>query len=273
MNLLDKHNIYLELIKSAQDEHGFILSDECDSLLFTGLVGSVPKVKVDIDAAFDKVSQRWMRRPIECPCYPIGAASTISRDMLIGLAWYTYFNKRLDISEQIIKYALSHWCIMGEAATLKDKFGRCFLSPGLLATYAEISYRLGGPNRWWLRWLPQYESPEVVGFESHLSVLHIILRKKLTNSSKYDKLLKMHSERQPNNALFQVAVGNKNAVETILRDSRLFPEDRLPTSKDRVEQYLFQRDEGSDWLPDLVNPEKVHSGLDFMITYFLLNNY
>jgi len=51
--LQDKHNTYLELIKSAQDCHGFIDSEHCDSLLFSGLVGSVPGVRLDIDAAFD----------------------------------------------------------------------------------------------------------------------------------------------------------------------------------------------------------------------------
>ena len=178
--LQEKHNTYLELIKSQQDCHGFIDSDRCDSLLFSGLIGCVPGVKVDIAAAFDPKDQQWKRRPIECHCYPVGSSSSISRDMLLGLAFYTWRNKRLDISEHIIKYALSHWFIMGEAATLKYKLGRCLLTPGLLATWAEISYRLGGPNRWWLRYIPQFESKSVTGFQAHLSILHCLLREELT---------------------------------------------------------------------------------------------
>lgn len=294
MSLESKYKLYKRLIKNEQDKHGFIESEQCDSLLFSGLAGSTKEVYVDIKAA-QASDGSWQRRPTDLPaCCPLDhwslferlktclaakttdtkvlqkifeqGGSTISRDMLMGLAWYCYFNKRLDISESVIKYALSHKLIMGIGTPT-----RTLLTPGLLATYAEISYRLGGPNRWLLRYIPQSESSKVVDFQAHLSVLHILLRNKMTGKNKYSNLLAMHAERQPQNALFQFAAGNKDKALELLSNEQWWPSDRLPTSNDRYEQWLFQRDYGSDWLPD--GQEKQHSGADFIFCYWLVNNY
>ena len=271
--LQDKFNFYLSNIKTFQDDHGFIGSDGCDSLLWTGLSGCVPDIKVDIDSAFYKVKDEWHRRPCENPCFPNHSASTISKDMLIGLAWYAYFNRRLDISEGIIKHALSHWCIMGEAKTLKDKFGACLLTPGLLATYAEISYRLGGPNRWWLRYFPQYESSSVVDFQAHLSVLHIYLRKLMGVKIGWmaRRCLKSQYKRQPHNALFALANDDKFSAAQLLDVEMWWPTNRLPSTAGRGEMWLHQRDYGKDWKPNLtINPPKVFSGADLLFAYWLL---
>lgn len=298
MSLTNQFNLYKRLIKNEQDKHGFIASDQCDSLLFTGLVGCTPGVYVDIRAAMAPDGS-WQRRPTDAPpCYDCTdkwtlktrlvsiykywkengfdkvamakifekGGSSISRDMLVGLAWYCYFNKRLDISESVIKYALSHRLIMGDGTPT-----RTILTPGLLSTYAWISYKLGGPSRWLLRYIPQSESSKVVGFEAHLSVLHILLRNKLTGMNKYSNLLTAHAKREPRNALFQFAAGNTEAAEYLLSDTILWPANRLPTSDDRYEQWLFQRDDGDDWLPG--GQFKQHSGADFIFCYWLINSY
>ena len=228
-----------------------------------------------IGAAFDDATETWRRRPTNYPeCCPNGSASTISKDMLLGLAIFAYFNKRLDITEQVIKHALSHWLIMGEAVSLKDKLGRCLMTPGLLATYAEISYRLGGPNRWWLRYLPQWESAGVTDYQAHLSTLHILLRKKLTGKVRKSnqQILLNRATSQPNNPLFQIAVGNVNRAETLLANETWWPADRLPTTADRHEPWLIQRDYGPDWLP-APGEAKTHSGGDFLFCYALLRGY
>lgn len=257
--LKQKFDTYTSLIKQTQDSNGFIQSDKCDSLLFSGLVGSVPNVTINIDAAYDRATGTWHRRPTCCPsCYPTESKSTISRDMFIGLAWYCYYNKRLDIVEQIIKYALSHWLIMG-----KGEISRTLMVPGLLSTYAWISYRLGGPSRPWLRYIPQFESKIVKGFEAHLSILHIMLRNKLTGKEACKDIIKMHAERQPNNPLFLIADGQRQEAIKILMDGRYWPDYRLPTEQDRSEPWLPERDYGKDWLPDK-NGTKTHSGGDFI---------
>lgn len=274
MKLKDKFNKYVKLVKSAQDENGFIDTDHCDSLLFSGLLGSASNVFVNIKAAFDSKTGMWFRRPLSYPeCFDCGgSASTISRDMLLGLAWFTWRNNRLDIAEQVVRYALSHWLIMGKAASLKDKIGRCFMVPGMLSTWAEISYRLGGPNRWWLRWVPQVESKSVTGFQAHLCVLHILLRKEVTGhlSRRMERVLESHAQRQPNNPLFQYAVGNYDDAETLLLNEKWWPSDRLPTRGDRKESWLVQRDYGTDWAPAEDRKEVEHHGADFLFVSSLV---
>jgi len=267
MSLEQKYNFYLEQLKTVQDSSGFIYSDECDSLLFSSLVGCIPGVNFDAWAAFDKSTNMWQRRPCSKPCYPEHSKSTISRDMLIGLCFYAYHHNRLDILEQVISYALTHCFVMG-----KGPLSRTFMTPGLLSTYAWASYRLGGPSRWWLRYLPHVESKAVTGFQAHLSVLHIILRNRLTGKedNKYD-ILKHHAEREPNNALFQYAVGNYTQAESILSNEQLFPFNRLPTNHDRKANWLWQRDEGDDW--DVGSGEKkIFSGGDFLFVYALIKD-
>ena len=265
MSLETKYQKYKDTLK--RDKHGFIEYERCDSLLFTGLVGTVPGINVDIMAAYEPVSKTWRRRPIENSCYPVGSKSTISRDMFVGLAWYCWKHDRKDIANEIVKYALSHWMIMGEASSLKDKIGRCFLGFGLLGTFARIS----GKYRW-LWWLPvdMPKAPVMEGYQAHLQVLHRLLRHKITGKDpSKDKMLQAQAARQPENPLFNAAIGNKDKALEVLSNTKYWPEDRLPTAKDRHEPWLPMRDKGSDWEPS--NGNHVHSGGDFLFCYGLLN--
>ena len=187
--MLTKYNNYIKWIKKHQDKDGFILSSHCDATLFSGLIGCVPGIEVNITAAHDPYTDMWHRRPITLSaCCELESwslferigqilkakttdkvaikkifekgSSTISRDMLMGILYYSYYNNRLDISESVIRYALSHWCIMGIGSPT-----RTFLTPGLLSTFAWVSYRLGGPSRPWLRYLPQSEN-KTDGFQA-----------------------------------------------------------------------------------------------------------
>lgn len=298
-----KYDIYKRLIVNRQDDWGFIESDECDSLLFSGLVGCCEDVPVEIDAAYDAKANEWHRRPLQhgccynpdrpenqegyfsklwrilsykllCPTVPMAdtvkenwyRGSTISRDMLIGLAWYAWFNKRLDISENVIKRALSHYGVMGRGDP-----ARINIMPPLLATFAWISYKLGGPSRPWLRAIPAQTGGKLVDFQAHLQVLHILLRQEVTGkiSKKARKTLRYHAKRQRNNALFQYADGNLEKAVRLMTDPVLWPENRLPTSRDRKEPWIFQRDAGSDWLPSDGEPH-THSGGDFIFLYSLI---
>lgn len=270
MNALSrKHENYLSWIKAVQDRDGFIESSECDSLLFSGLVGCVPGIQIDLDKAFDRASGQWHRRPCDRPCFPEHSKSTISRDMLLGVLWYAYFNKRLDITEQLIKHALRNFGLMGQAVDLKTTVGRCLISPGLLSTAAWISYRLGGPSRPWLRYLPQSESSSVIGFQAHLSVLHILLRQLVTGKKTYGKILEKHYNRNSFNPLFCAAVGRYDEARTILMHEAVWPKDRLPTSEDRKEPWVLQREYGKDWWPT-IGPAHTHSGGDFLFCHWLI---
>lgn len=269
-NLHRKYVTYTNLVEQVACHYGFIEHKHCDSLCFTGLLGCVPEMVVDIDAAFDKDTGMWHRRPIDCPCWPKHSKSTISRDMLVGLAWYAFHNKRLDISEQVITYALSHWLKMGKGTGLEG-WSRIIITPGLLATFSWISYKLGGPSRAWLRWVPvSFGTKVMTGFQAHLQVLHILLRKQVSGKeSDNDRyILREQAKRSSQNALFQYAAGNTTRARALLTNDKWWPEKRLPTVGDRREPWLFQRDYGEDWQPAV--GAKKHSGGDFLFLYWLI---
>lgn len=275
MSLNDKFDLYLKLFKEKQDLNGFILTDKCDSLLFSCLAGCVEGIEVNVAAA--QRSGQWFRRPLEYTtqvnlgeivssgypeCYECGGSkSTISRDQLLGLAWYAWCNKRLDISEGVIKYALAHFGIMG-----KGVISRTFIGFGILSTFAWISYRLGGPSRYWLRILSADLgiTAGVVGFAAHLQVLHVHLRSEITGNQRDRelaiKIAHVHALRtEHNNTYFNYVA---NVIGSLLQYNELFPEDRLPTEMDRVSGWLWERDPGLDWQPTEDNTE--HTGGDFL---------
>ena len=277
-NLNTKYYKYLKLLPVTQDKHGFIYTDHCDSLLFSGLLGCLPDVGVNIDAALDPETGMWHRRPIENPCYdcknnkPSGSKSSISRDMLIGLAWYAWHNKRLDISEQVIKYALKNWGFMGCAVDITTLWGRCQIMPALFSTFCWISYRLGGPSRAWARWIPADVGGRVTDYQAHLQVLHILLRQQLSGkiTKTEQSSLNYQASRQPDNPLFLYAVGRYiEAMEKLATES-LWPSDRLPRKSDRKTEWIPMRDQGSDWEGAITRDLKVYSGGDFLFVWWLI---
>lgn len=292
-----KFDTYKRLLR--QDEYGFIDSDHCDSLLFSGLVGCVQGVNVEIEMARDS-SGLWHRRPLAWTmnrgCCGEGAArtvwqrlkdawavrwdktkmqkefergsSTISRDMLVGLAWYCWFNRRGDIAEDVVRHALSNRLCMGVGTPT-----RTTITPALLATFALISAALGGPKRRWLTWVGTGRCFEG-GFQAHLWVLHTLLRKKMggkVSELQWDCLV-FHAKRQPKNPLFRIAVNDKKGAAALLENRKWWPEGRLPTAGDRSEGWLTQRDYGQDWMQAFVNRDKIHHGGDYVFTYALLND-
>lgn len=303
-----KYRLYLELNKRAKDPYGFQASHECDSLLFTGLSACNPDNPADLMAAYSKTTGQFHRRPIYsnkdcCGCWnppknqpsflkrlylaykhkkELGWAasfkkygkykggSTISRDMLLGLAYYCYYQKKPEIALKVIMGAAKSFGQMGKG----DPF-RTGIRPLLFITFCLILYKIGGRKYKFLKPLTLLSyfpaSGKLSGYQSHLEVLHILLRRDIIGiGNKQKQALISYSQRQPQNPLFQYAVGRKDRAEAILMNNRLWPESRLPTSKERSEEWLIQRDNGKDWKPDS-RKTKYHNGADFLFMHWLIN--
>jgi len=259
---------YLELIKNVQDPSGFIGTEYCDSLLFSCLVGCVPGVIVDPQAAQDPVTKAWFRRPLNHPeCLSCGGSdSTISRDMLLGLAWYCFVHQRSDICNEIIKYALLNFGVMG-----KGSLGATLISPELLALFAEVSYQTGGKNHRLLRMIPFLPSKTATGYQAHLQILHLMLLARLGKIHKqYGVICHNQFIRESLNPLFAYAAGFDKDARLTLEDDKLYPPDRLPWSTDRKDPWLPQRDYGVDWYGDKARPIRMHSGGDLLFVGSLL---
>lgn len=280
MALVDKYKLYYtQMTENHQDELGFIDTKYCDSTLWSGLVGCIQHVDVDLLAARDDEGA-WHRRPIGLypECFPIGSSSTISRDMLLGVAWWSYFNDRPDVLEDVIKYALQHCFIMGKGKAIENIFGQAFFTPTMYALYARLVHAMGYKKHYIMKWVPVDVGGLRQGFQAHLQVLSIFLtfiaEKKISNKNK--QVILAHAKRQPANALFLTMayyltgdVSYAERAKKILKQKILFPENRLPTTHDRYASWLWQRDYSSDWKPDYEIYEEHHGG-DFLFCYALL---
>lgn len=259
-DLKKKLDLYLSLLPSAQEQYGFIEHSHCDALLFSGLVGCVPGVKMNIEAAYEPDRDMWLRRPAYLgPCYSEKGGSSISRDMLVGLAWFTFYNKKLGIAENIIRKAEGNWMRMGEG-----ELNPTIIMPPLLATYCLISRKLGGMRRWWLDWVPADVDPANKGYMAHIQTLHIVLRRQITGKWFFrDKeKIRAHYNRNPDNAFYAFLVGDKERAYKSLMNTNWFPKDRLPSHLNKREPWLWQREMGSDYFPH--NQISRHAGGDFI---------
>lgn len=264
--LRPKYELYQSFVAGKQDPDGFINVQECDSLLFSSLIGT-GRLPVSVEKARD-AGGAWFRRPLTyAPCYPGSSGSSISRDMFLGLFLYIWYNKRLELAEQIFSYGEANNWKMGEG-----DITRIYLTPALQATLAEIIARLGGENHKVARALPVILTDGNRGFAAHLDVLLILLRGDMIGSISADnlKVLESHLSRNAKNGFFAYVYhkfldGDQSQAVSVLLDPGLFPSDRLPTNQDHKEPYLWQREFDDDWQPS-ADPLVEHAGADF---YFL----
>lgn len=269
--LENKYNTYLS--QQKLNSNGWITDTKCDGLLFNSLF-AVSGGTADIMSAQDKTSGQWFRHPAK-DCYPGESSSSISRDMLIGLLIWIWHSKKADVLDRLISYGTAHanktgdW-VMGDEV------------PGTNAVELNAPFRelvllmqsvLKGST-------PTTLSDEILtpvtGYESHLQVLHFYLQGLLLNGINDVQLalLSNYYERDSRNALFAYLYhlyvdGDMTEVVNILLNMKYFPDSKLPSSAERCEFYLWQRDtlkngsENPDWLP-CPEKEHTHSGVDFL---------
>lgn len=263
--LAAKAALYTSLAPSTQGQAGFI-TDACDALLFTalGAVGGLPNV--DLRAARGP-SGAWYRTPAK-DCYPDRSDSSISRDMLLGVMLYAWAFKDLEMADSLYDYGEEHNWVMGQGVP-----SRTLMTPQLIATLAQLVYKLGGENHDIARRLPvSWSASGVSDFEAHVQVLHIILRRALYDTIEVSaqEALNAQASRQPSNPLFQWAAGNVQAATDILKAPLYWPNEQLPTTANRCSPWPLERDsDSSGWLPCPEDP-KTHSGADLLFVARLI---
>lgn len=232
---------------------------KCDSLGFTALCKlSGGCADADIMQAEGEPG-RWYRSP-EHDCYDLGQSkSDISKDMLMMLFPYLYATGDKQNLREIYDYGKANGNVMG-----RGPISRTFMTPPMVL----LLQRLIGIN---VSELPN-GSKEVTkaGYEKHLDAIDLLTKGMLgggLDQIQYEEIRK-YADANPKNALFVALYrkyrdGNQQQAIDILLDESLFPSDRLPTSADRCEEYLWQRDDGSDWQP--CDKAETHDGVDFLV--------
>ena len=269
-DIADKASKYLDLAKQSADANKWPVSD-CDALLWASLY-NVAGGDADLDKARD-ASGKWYRTPSH-DCYPSRSKSSISQDMILGLVLASWQARDAGRIAELIKYGEDHvsiggWWLFGEGAP-----SRTLIRTNLQSTIYRASRKLGGPSNRLADFPPVFA--HVQGYEAHLHVLHILLKGLIDGSiTSYDLgFMRYFAERAPRNALFQAILhrftdGDYSTAAQILRDEALFPSDRLPTSAERCEPYLWQREEGESW-QSCPTESKQHPGIDFMLAAYLI---
>ena len=230
-----KNVLYEHLIQDHQDSDGFILSSHCDSLLFTSLMGvAIDEGMIDITAARDD-DGRWYRRPAKDCLSSGGSKSSISKDMILGLMWYIWKHKLVDEAQMLHDYIEDNNYIIGEHDGSVDGRSRVTMSPAMLSTITQIIYKLDGRNYSEKRRIPVLWTTPSPGFESHLTALHLTLRREVYGHLSVNGagVLRKLYDREPSNPLFAYAAGDYGKTIAILSSEVLYPSNRLPTSGDR----------------------------------------
>ena len=278
-NLKTKMAVYGRLIAKHQDEHGFVLYQWCDATLFSALISGVKELQkpVNLQAARDKDGY-WHRRPIKYPeCYEWDKnnGSTISRDMMWGIAWYCWLKRDLKLAQSTYEHIKKHSYVMG--------FGdpaRLIMMPALEQVFCLMIEALGGPKQGLGKYLWSPFPKSLKGYEVHLLVLQCLMLGELQGwiPKAAFEALEGYAKRYPENPLFQLAYrlfldGNLTPAYRALMNERIWPKDRLPTNLDRYSDWVTQRTSPKDWAPEPVNYRIEHSGGDFLhVAYMILHS-
>ena len=276
--LAAKVSLYEKL--QDRDVNGFILTDSCDALFFSGLLGAARPDSVNIEAAAERTSEGivWHRRPAK-DCSPsLGTSrSTISRDMLLGLMWHMWRNKQLDLATELMEDLKSNsYFLRGEGTA-----GELLVNQNLLNTLANLIKALDGP-RYGLELAYPTSITAGTGFESHLATWHILLRGEILgklSDSEFDTLKELAS-REPQNPLYRAAAakyidGSYDSSVELLLNEQHWPASQLPSSANHCSSWPIQRDllkdgkPNPDWLP-CPDENKTHSGAELIVIYYLI---
>ncbi|MFK7873072.1 MAG: hypothetical protein AB8C84_07865 [Oligoflexales bacterium] len=270
-----KRTLYMSKFK--KDDFGWIRDTKCDGLLFNA-IASLSGVNIPMIKARNK-EKRWFRHASQ-NCYSSGGAkSSISRDMLLGLLLWIYSEKKNDILNELIQYGSHHknpegiW-VMGEgdiyAVGVNERLQKTFFM--MQNFFSRTPFPSEDGHSWFFHY----------GYEGHLEVLHMLLRISMRRGfyQKESDLIQEYVSSSPNNALFGfvshlISDGDFSSIAGLLSDD-FFPQDRLPSTRDRCSFYLWERRHheengllSQDWAP-CPQQEKVFSGIDFLFIVHLL---
>jgi len=264
------HGVDLAVVAKAslyKSLHKGWAHSKCDSLGFTALgklAGGMSDVTIT-DAEAVAEPGRWYRSP-EQDCFDLGqSASDISKDMLVMLLPYLFASGDQANLKEMYQYGKSKGWVMG-----RGPISRTIITPPIIYKLQVMINKVEPVS------VPvEILSVAKAGFEKHLDVINWMTEALVNgglSTSDYEQL-RQYSEAEPRNALMSALYhkfkdGDQTLTLEILLDETLFPKDRLPTPRDRCEEYLWQRDSApKDWAP--CDKEGTHDGVDFLIAAYV----
>lgn len=250
--LRQKYDLYIRLSQAKLGPHGAVPDTRCDGLLFSCLYYAATHTYGDfVDYGAWLENGKPYRSP-DKQCYPQHSHSSISKDMGLGLALCLAVDNQKDRAKQIVKQVIDYgnansywlWWEMGEGSP-----DRVMWPPTLQSHFYRLDDILNNRKNGEISKIKPFVGYEK-GYALHLQELSILLWG-LTNKG-VDTLqlaaLRVNAEKHPNNALFSAIHGkfsrsSQTKALDLLLDSKLFPATRLPSTDDRRDFYIYQRDQ------------------------------
>lgn len=257
--LQERYSLYHGLVEGQKDEFGFVYSRDCDSLMMSALTG-IPTGPILLDAA-EQSPGKFIRTSHPADLQPCN--SDISRDMLLGVFFYSQYHHDLDRLLRIWTYGNSHLWKMG------DGDDRTVMSPGLVGLLARTIYHeSNGTIAFPERHIPQIYHA-IPGYQSHLLMVQVLLEGRMSGSITQDQLSALRDviHESPENALAQAILHKYTDGDQSLATSLLlsqYPADRLPTTADWCADWRSSQADSDGGLNACPDENRVHSGGDFL---------
>lgn len=294
--VIERMDLYCGLSKPKYLETATI-TDRCDAALYTGLHGMVCNYVTITQFESAEEPGKMCRRP-GCVCFQngkdTGSDSNWSKDMATGAQGNQAVRPDFELLSRIVKYGEDNNWVVCQGKDSTATLSKCVMSPKIISRWYDLRDR-ANPNlrltsedshERYLNLVETYgdrQDEDAIGvktdFRAHLDILGIVNEWLIHGaiSSFSMTTLRKQAEREPKNLLYQSAFtrfhgGGRTDVAKALLE--MFPADRLPTSNDWCEDYIFQRDymRGSevnnDWLP--CDGNHTYTGTDFLLAAWLL---
>ena len=269
--LQEKRELYVSLLPTVRDVDGFVEWRECDSVHWTALVGAATG-PFNIRAVIDDEGKLHRRPQRHGECYPKNSKSENSRDAFLMVLAYGLATRDLDLIDGIFRYGKAHNWVMG-----KGPLSRTFFTLNMRSLYARAVQHLGGKKHQ-ERLLPMAWPSGQTGYAAHLQIVSILVDAKIEGGITEQGLKRIleHAQREPKNSLYVAALSRFDSqyapiATGLLLSEAWWPKDRLPTSADRCEPWLTQRDDGESWLP--CEDGHTHSGGDYLFAEAVLSGH
>jgi hypothetical protein len=189
-------------IEIAETKNTWLVSESCDSMMWSALFGSQLEGYFKFYLAESEVETgRYYRRPSH-DCFDTeSSGSTWSRDMGLSLLIYLYSQGDLESIESHIAFGESTspvW-VMGDGLITRTPY-----SPALIGLWYKAAKALG--HDYGVVIIPNRYDPGKIDYSAHLEILDVYLNGELDNGITYPMLARVseHSNRVPDSVFYEV---------------------------------------------------------------------